>query len=71
MLERSDARVMLLDLILLVALHGEQGIDLAFQAADGEEQFFVVGGGHWMFYAGAIVVTVPLPPLNFNAPAST
>jgi hypothetical protein len=29
-----------------VALHGEQGIDLAFQAADGEEQFFVVGGGH-------------------------
>ena len=37
---------MLLELILLVALHGEQGIDLAFQAADGEEQFFGVGGGH-------------------------
>ena len=37
---------MLLKLILLVALHGEQGIDLAFQAADGEKQFFVVGGGH-------------------------
>jgi hypothetical protein len=46
MLERTDARVMLLELILLVALHGNQGIYLAFQAADGEEQFFVVGGGH-------------------------
>jgi len=37
---------MFLELILLVALHGNQGIYLAFQAADGEEQFFVVGGGH-------------------------
>jgi len=37
---------MLLELILLVALHGEQGIDLAFQAADGKEQFFGVGGVH-------------------------
>jgi hypothetical protein len=46
MLKRANARIMLLELILLVALHGEQGIDLSFQAADGKEQFFVVGGGH-------------------------
>jgi hypothetical protein len=49
----------------------EQAVNLALKAPDGEEQFVVVGGGHGLIYAGAIVVTVPLPPLNFNAPAST
>jgi len=37
---------MLLELILLMALHDKQGIDLALQAANGKEQFFVLGGGH-------------------------
>jgi hypothetical protein len=32
---------MLLDLLALVVLHDEERIDLALEAADGEEQFVV------------------------------
>jgi hypothetical protein len=38
--------IVVLDLLALVLLHDNQRIDLALKAADGEEQFVVVGGGH-------------------------
>ncbi len=45
-LERAQANVVVLELLLRPLLHGEQRIDLALKAADGKEQLVVVGGGH-------------------------
>lgn len=46
MLKRAQSAVVVLDLLLLMALHCNQAIDLALKAADGKEQFVVVRGGH-------------------------
>lgn len=56
MLKRAKPAVVILDLLLLMALHGDQAIDLALQAADGKEQFVVVRRSHTATSISSIVL---------------
>lgn len=47
LLEVADADVVILQFVALLSLHGDQGVELALEPSDGEEEFVVVGGVHW------------------------